>query len=207
MKKIILILLVLNSGLLAISIEKFIEEDIIACKAGNIETCLSVGKALSTGENAKNQDKKTLGMEFIRKACKYGKTEACDILGDSYYLEKNYQASRPYLIKSCNRGVKTACEAVGTIYRDGHETKQDDVQARIYYEKACELKSPDACINVAFMYRGGFGVTKSRTKEKSFYKKACDLENKAGCTLFTKMDNKDKGIEEPSLWSKFKNLF
>jgi TPR repeat protein len=69
------------------------------------------------------------------------------------------------------------------------------------------LKSPDACINVAFMYRGGFGVEKSRSQEKHFYKKACEFKSDAGCTMFRKMDNKDKGIEEPSLWTKFKGLF
>ena len=96
---------------------------------------------------------------------------------------------------------------MGTMYRDAQEIRQNDVLAREYYEKACALGSADACINVAIMYRGGFGVTKDRTSEKMFYKKACDAGSKAGCDSYTKMDNKDKGIEEPGLWDTLKSLF
>ena len=184
-----------------------VEAQIEACNKGNVQSCYDAGMTLTTGENAENQEKKNIGLEYIRKACKYGEEKACDALGDNYYKDKHYQAAKPYLIASCSRGIKHACEAMGTMYRDAQETRQDDVQARVFYEKACALGSADACINVAIMYRGGFGVRKDRTSEKMFYKKACDGGSKAGCDSYTKMDNQDKGIEEPGIWDKLKSLF
>ena len=184
-----------------------LDAQIEACHKGDVASCYKAGTALTTGKNAEDQEKKNMGLEYIRKACKFGEEKACDALGDNYYIDKHYQAARPYLENSCNRGIVTACEAMGTMYRDAQEIRQNDVLSREFYEKACVLKSADSCINVAIMYRGGFGVEKSRVQEKAFYKKACDAGSKAGCDSFTKMDNKDKGIEEPGLWDKFKSLF
>lgn len=184
-----------------------LDAQIEACHKDDVASCYKAGIALTTGKNAEDQEKKNMGLEYIRKACKFGEEKACDVLGDNYYIDKHYQAARPYLENACNRGIVTACEAMGTMYRDAQEIRQNDILAREFYEKACVLKSADACINVAIMYRGGFGVEKSRVQEKMFYKKACDAGSKAGCDSFKKMDNKDKGIEEPGLWDKFKSLF
>jgi TPR repeat protein len=127
-------------------------------------------------------------------------------MGDNYYKNQSYRAAIPYLEKSCDRGIKFACEAMGTIYRDGHDVRPDDVKCREFYEKACDLKSGDACYNVAIIYRGGFGVEKSRAKEKEFYKKGCDSGLKAGCARFVELDNQDKGIET-GIWSTIKGWF
>lgn len=185
-----------------------LHDEIKACRGGDIAQCYEAGIRLSTGENAKDQEKKNLGLEFVRKACKYGETKACDFLGDNYFKEHHYQASMPYLTDSCNkRKVKSACEAIGTIYRDGHETPRDDTLAREFYEKACALNSKDACINVALIYRGGFGIAKDRAKEKYYYQQACQAGSQAGCDSYTTMDNEDKGIEPPSLIDRLKSLF
>ena len=184
-----------------------IDVQIEGCNKGDIQSCYEAGLALTSGENAEDQEKKDLGMQYLRKAYKYGEKKACDVLGDHYYKNKSYHAAKPYLEESCERGIKDACEAIGTIYRDGHETRQDDVKAREYYEKACALGSKDACINVAIIYRGGFGVEKNRVLEKTYYKKACEHGSEMGCKRYTKMDNKDKGIEEPGIWDKLKSLF
>ena len=184
-----------------------VDNQVQSCKDGNITSCAKVGIVLTTGDNKDNQEKKELGLELLRKACKYQDVKSCDILGDNYYKDKHYQAAKPYLIDGCSRGIKHACEGMGTMYRDAQEVRQDDVQAREYYEKACELKSGDACINVAIMYRGGFGVKITRSLEKKYYKKACDAGSEVGCDAFKRMDNKDKGIEEPSWFDRVKKLF
>jgi TPR repeat protein len=183
------------------------DKQVMQCKDGNITSCHEVGVFLTTGDNKENQEKKELGLDLLRKACKYQNVDSCDILGDNYYKDKHYQAAKPYLKDACARKVKHACEAMGTMYRDAQEVKQDDVQSRYYYEKACELKSGDACINVAIMYRGGFGVKITRALEKKFYKKACAAGSSVGCDAFKRMDNKDKGIKEPSWFDKLKSLF
>lgn len=184
-----------------------IAAQIEACHKGDIASCYKAGMALTTGKNAEHQEKKAMGLEYIRKACKFGEVKACDALGDNYYKDKHYQAAKPYLEASCDNGVKHACEAMGTMYRDAQEIRQNDVLAREFYEKACALGSADACINVAIIYRGGFGVEKNRAEEKMYYKKACDAGSQAGCDSYTKMDNKDKGIEEPGFFEKLKSLF
>ena len=165
------------------------------CTNNDSTACYEIGLPLTQGENAKVQDILDEGMSYMRKACHNGEDRACDILGAQYFKNKNYAYAEKFLTKSCNRGKKTACESLGIIYRDGHDTKQDDVKAREFFTKACELKSGDACYNVAIMYRGGFGVEKSRTEEKSFYNKACLSKLKAGCDRYTELDNEDKGIE------------
>jgi len=176
------------------------------CKKDDATACYEIALPLVTGENAKAQDILEEGMSYMRKACILGENRGCDSMGEHYFKDKNYGIAKQYLSKSCNRGIKSACEAVGTIYRDGLDTKADDVKSREFYEKACDLKSGDACFNVAIIYRGGFGVEKSREKEKAFYKKGCDAGLKAGCDLFTDLDNEDKGIETGIL-ATIKNWF
>jgi len=170
-------------------------ENKVACMANDANACYAYALPLVTGENANVQDTKEEGLSYIRKACVLGHNKACDVLAENYFKDKSYIAARPYLEKSCNRGLKTACESMGVIYRDGHDVRPDDSKAREFFTKACELKSADACYNVAIIYRGGFGVEKSRATEKLYYTKACESGLKAGCDRFTELDNEDKGIE------------
>ena len=178
-----------------------------ACKVDNNATaCYYFALPLVTGENIKVQDIREEGMSYMRRACLEGENRGCDVMGENYYKDKNYNIAMTYLEKSCSRGVKFACEAMGTIYRDGHDVRANDVKSREYYEKACVLKSGDACFNVAIMYRGGFGVEKSRVKEKEFYKKGCDTGLKAACDWFVELDSEDKGIET-GIWATIKSWF
>jgi len=178
----------------------------VACYENNATACYMHGLPMITGENEKVQDIREEGLSYMRKACLLGETRGCDMMGKNYYKNENYQIAREYLEKSCSRSVKFACETMGTIYRDGHGVRPDDVKSREYYEQACDLKSGDACFNVAIIYRGGFGVEKSRVKEKEFYKKGCDAGLKAGCDRFTEFDNEDKGIET-GIWATVKGWF
>jgi len=94
-----------------------LDAQIEACHKDDVASCYKAGIALTTGKNAEDQEKKNMGLEYIRKACKFGEEKACDVLGDNYYIDKHYQAARPYLENACNRGIVTACEAMGTMYR------------------------------------------------------------------------------------------
>jgi len=178
----------------------------IACMENNASACYDYALPLVTGENAKVQDHREEGLNYIRKSCVLGYEKACDVMGENYYKDASYLAAKPYLEKSCNRGVKTACESMGVIYRDAHDVRHDDVKAREFFEKACALKSADACYNVAIIYRGGFGVEKSRQNEKSFYKSSCDYGLKAGCDRYTELDNEDRGVKT-GIWTTIKGLF
>lgn len=206
MRKIIGILLGL-SIVWAVELDEVSQAQITQCRSGDVESCYKVGLALSTGTNAEDQEKKNLGLEYIRRACKYGEEKACDTMGENYFKDKHYGGAKPYLEESCERGIVSACNALGTIYRDGHDVRQNDIQSRKYYKKACVLKGADACINVAIMYRGGFGVERNQTQEKLYYKRACDAGSEVGCKSFTRLDNEERGIEPPSIIDKFKSLF
>jgi len=201
-KKLLLLSLLLTLSLTASS-DALLKQK---CLNDDATACYKLALPLTQGDNAKAQDILEKGMAYMRKACLYGENKACDIMGDRYYQDKNYIIASEYLTKSCNRGIKTACESVAVIYRDGHLKKYDDVKAREFFTKACDLKSGDACYNVAIIYRGGFGVTKSRSKEKEFYKKACDEGLKVGCERFTDLDNEEKGIET-GMWATIKGWF
>ena len=203
MKKTLLTLTLLLTLNLSASTEALLKQK---CANDDATACYDLGFPLTQGDNAKVQDYLEEGMAYMRKACMYGENKACDVMGAQYFKDKNYIIADEYLTKSCNRGVKTACESLGIIYRDGHLKKFDDAKAREFFTKACDLKSGDACYNVAIIYRGGFGVTKSRATEKEFYKKGCDAGIKAGCYRFTELDNEDKGIET-GLWADIKNWF
>jgi len=191
----------------AIEFDESIQKQIEDCQGGHVPSCYDVGIRLSTGENAEDQEKKNLGLEYIRRACKYGEEKACDTMGENYFQDKHYGAAKPYFEASCERGIVSACTGLGTMYRDGLDMRQDDTKSRIYYDKACTLGDGDACINAAIIYRGGFGVEQNRLQEKSYYQKACDAGSEVGCKSFTRMDNEDKGIAPPSLLDRLKSLF
>jgi len=207
MKKLIALLCLGCISMNALELSPAVKTQIDDCQKGDVKSCYDVGIALSTGKNAEHQEKKDLGLEYIRRACVYGMDTACDTMGENYFKDKHYGAAKPYFEKSCKRGVVSACNALGTIYRDGLDVRQNDMLSREYYEKACALKGADACINVAIIYRGGFGVQRDRMKEKEYYQKACEWGSTVGCSSFKRMDNTDKGIEESGLWEKFKSLF
>lgn len=190
----------------AVELDKEINTKIEACQKGHLQSCYEVGVVLTSGENAEDQEKKDLGLEYLRRACSYGETKACDLLGENYFKDKHFFAAKQYLESACGRDSVTACSGLGTMYRDGNDVRQDDIKSRQYYEKACALGEKDACINIAIIYRGGFGVEKSRSMEKKYYQLACKNGSEAGCNSFTRMDNQDKGIPEPSLWERFKSL-
>ena len=187
-----IVLLTLLTGVLFASSNNNFQKE---CLENNATSCYLYALPLVSGENDKIQDIREEGMVYMKKACIYGENKACDVMGEKYYADASYIAARPYLEPSCERGIKSACEALGTIYRDGNNVKADDVLSREYYEKACDLKSGDACYNIAIIYRGGFGVTINREREKYFYKKSCDSGLIAGCHRYTELDNEDKGIE------------
>jgi TPR repeat protein len=207
MNKLIKIWILISISMYAVELDTTEEAQIVDCRSGNVQSCYAVGVVLTTGKNAENQEKKDLGLEYIRRACKYGHEKACDAMGENYFKDQHYGGAKPYLEKSCERGIVTACNALGTIYRDGNDVHQDDTLSREYYEKACMLRGADACINVAIIYRGGFGVDINRSQEKRYYHKACDAGSAVGCKSFTRMDNKDKGIASEGLWGSVKSLF
>lgn len=101
--------------------------------------------------------KKDLGLSYVRRACTSGEKRACDYLAENYFKDGHYLAAKPLYEDGCKRKVVQACLGLGTIYRDGHDVRQDDVMSCQYYEQACDLGSQDACINVAIIYRGGLG--------------------------------------------------
>lgn len=177
-----------------------------ACQDDNATACYLYALPMVTGENEKIQDIKEKGIAYMRQACVLDEYRACDVLGENYFSDQRYRAAIPYLDHSCDRGIKTACMAMGTIYRDGHDTRIDDAKSKEYYEKACMLKSADACYNVAIIYRAGLGAVKNRTSEKSYYKKACDIGLEAGCERYTELDNEDRNIET-GMWASIKNWF
>ena len=191
----------------ALELNKETLQQIEKCRNGDAKLCYKAGLFLSTGRNEQDQEKKDLGLEYIRRACSYGVKKACDTMGDNYFKDKHYLAAKPYLEKSCKRDIVFACNALGTMYRDGHDVRQNDVKSRHYYEKACLLKEPNACINVAIMYRGGFGVEKNQTAEKKYYKMACEAGSKAGCKSFKYIDDEEKGINTSSIIYRLKSLF
>jgi TPR repeat protein len=205
--KLVLVFFMGISSLNALELSKEINTQIEDCQKGNVLTCYEVGIVLTTGKNAEDQEKKDLGLEYVRRACKYGEVKACDYLGENYFKDGHFLEAKPLYEDACKRGIVDACLGLGTIYRDGHDVRQDDVISREYYEKGCELGSKDACLNVAIIYRGGFGVKQDRSMVKKYYKKACDAGSEPGCNSFKKLDNEDKGIEEPGLWEWFKSLF
>ena len=195
--------------LLFSSLSLFASEDKLqfACKAENNATaCYLYALPLVTGDNAKAQDIMEEGLSYMRRACLEGEKRGCDVMGENYYKTKNYKIAMKYLEDGCERNIRTACEYMGMIYRDGHDVRPDDVKTREYFEKACELKSGSACINIAFIYRGGFGVEKSRLKEKEYYKKACDAGVQTGCERYMDLDNEDKGIKS-GIWTTVKGWF
>ncbi len=176
------------------------------CQEHNASACYQYALSKAEKNKSGNQELSDDGIIYMREACSLLESKACDFLATYYFDNKLYGAAVPYLNDSCNRGSKDACLSLGSIYRDGHDVRIDDVKSREYYEKACTLKSGDACYAVALVYRAGFGVKKDRFQEKSFYKKACDNGLKAGCDRFTEMDDEDKGIKR-SFWEKIKSLF
>ncbi|TLU83211.1 MAG: sel1 repeat family protein [Chlorobium sp.] len=79
------------------------------------------------------------------------------------------------------KGNPEAQNKVGTYYKIGIGTEQNDTEAASWYRKAADQGYAEAQFNLGEMYEEGKGVAGNIETALSWYKKACDNGWKCGC--------------------------
>jgi uncharacterized protein len=90
------------------------------------------------------------------------------------------------------KGNPEAQNKVGTYYKIGIGTDQNDAEAVIWYRKAADLGHAEAQFNLGEMYEEGKGVAANIDMALTWYKKACENGWKCGCRNYLKL-MEDKG--------------
>lgn len=99
-------------------------------------------------KNAKNEEEKRSGLEFIESAAGKGDAKAANNLG--YILAfgdstlRDYDKALTWLHISAEAGLPTAMTQLGDLYREGLGTEKDTLRAIELYDKAIESGFADA---------------------------------------------------------------
>lgn len=163
-----------------------------ACSAGDAEPCGNLGYLYSRGLYVKKDEIK--GMDFLKKGCDGGYTQACINLtgiykpsnGEDYrdVIEKNLQL----LSKACDAGDASGCMKLG-------QSKDGFLKASKLFMQSCENGNAQACNTLGELYERGQGITQDRAKAESMYGMSCELDPEFQCYHLGERYEKGKGVE------------
>ncbi|NTU97440.1 MAG: sel1 repeat family protein [Chlorobiaceae bacterium] len=85
------------------------------------------------------------------------------------------------------KGNPMAQNKVGTFYKIGIGTEQNDTDAVRWYRASAEQGYAEAQFNLGEMYEEGRGVVRDIAEAVDWYKKACDNGWKCGCTKYRQL--------------------
>ncbi|WP_019001365.1 tetratricopeptide repeat protein [Succinimonas amylolytica] len=170
-----------------------------ACKQRYPESCIVIGDhyGVQPGNGGMIRDF-ARAVPFYVQACELGSDDGCEKTIELYkfageycdmdrnsggyvFSEKCFTDARKYLDGFCSRGRATACEALGSIYRDKYGFEDPEYQkASDYFMKACDLKLSLGCFDLAESYErlAEHGMERDFL---SIYLKTCDLKYDMAC--------------------------
>jgi TPR repeat protein len=138
-----------------------------ACKLKEPEGCFNFGSLLL------EQNKTKEAIKIYKNLCQRQKyPQACFRLGRIFYTFKDFNKTREYFLKACEKGVAQGCLNAGTILiKNSRNIKKDGKKAFELYKKSADLGLPEAYLNLAWLYQNGIGVKKDLKKAFLLYKK------------------------------------
>jgi len=103
----------------------------------------------------------SLGAECYHKACEYGDSLSCHIIGVAYYhglLRRDCIKAKGFFERACSKNIGDACAKLGWLYKYGcGEIKKNKQLSRKYLEKGCKLHNKQACKELRPLWRKVLG--------------------------------------------------
>jgi len=157
-------------------------------KFGN--ACFNMAKLYLAGKVDDASTAKTKGVEFLDRACAYGNSESCGVLGSFKLLGEQCDQDVPEaqrLFKlACEENDSKSCFKLGRTFLDGetkHGVPRDAVAAFPYMKKACELGDANGCQILAVMYAKGDGVEKNTKFSKEYKDLTLEILEQTGGSM------------------------
>ena len=176
-------------------------------------------------ENGANtRDNALKAANYYFKGCELGSLNACSVMGNVLFQDKNYKNAQAFLVKACNFDIKNppsyeepfkACFRLGQMHGDGIVFNKNMNSAMTFFKKACNKGSgyPQSCRTVGSIYRSGESVPKDYQKAIEYYQYECisfsdlssfriafdfeDFSNQSSsCSMLSGMYNAGWGVDK-----------
>lgn len=126
-----------------------------------------------------NPEKQTDNTNEITTEEQVMSPEECFEQGEKYFFDdKNIVEAEKWYRKSAEQGYARAQYALGTMYYDGKEIKQDFSEAFKWIRMSAEQGNADAQLILGYMYEGGDGVTENLSEAVKWYRKSAEQGDK-----------------------------
>lgn len=189
-----------------------------ACKAGELEGCLSfaesrgegaeerrdalvalqfachlehVPSCRKLGEWMQTEEQSTRGVEASNQACEAGDLRACVAIVD----EMPRARAQPLLAEACEQNIGEACNQLAVLLGQGLRVSQNLEQRFELEEKACELDSAEGCVAAGQALVFGSGVEVDTRRGVELLERGCDEGAVAGCTVLARIFSDGMGVE------------
>lgn len=129
---------------------------------------------------------------ILDKGCSFGKGNACYLMANIYWENKNKVEALKMYDRACQRGLKQGC-----FYFDFSD-KDENIQETTA-EKYCSQKIEVACLELGKIYN---------RREKfplalKYYQLSCDLKNQSSCSYVIELQGKiDKNFDKIKAYAK-----
>lgn len=123
----------------------------------------------------------SLAIKYLKNASeKYGFAKAQYELGNCYKrgrgVDRNLDIAIEYYTKAANQNYLPSMYALGSLYKDFGENKEDEQNQFVWFIRAAENGHPGAFGEVAECYYYGIGVEKNYAEAVEWYTKAAEQE-------------------------------
>jgi hypothetical protein len=156
------------------------------CKAGGLDACVDLGKAIEDAGGGIEAEEKALAL--YEKACKAGALRGCVAAGEH---KENGRSGTPDVAaalgayrKACEGNHPPGCTRLGRLYET---TVHDAGKALAAYRTACDAQDLEGCWRLGSVYELGKGVARDAAAAAELHKKACDGGQPQACTSLAHM--------------------
>jgi TPR repeat protein len=156
-----------------------------ACRAGDVNACLSVARIYEAKSGALLADVlhyDAAVREHFERACNLRSAEGC-----YRFAEKAYDADGPTRLRAyttgCEGGIQASCAGLGDLYAGGGPFPRDDARALTYYAPSCAAKVGSACRMLGYFHsQGRARLPKDDAAALDFFQQGCTAGDQAACT-------------------------
>ena len=158
-------------------------EQLIACEAGDAQSCGFIGERYRQGEGVtRNYD---TAFKYSLQACTGGYATGCLTLGRLYengtgVAQSNSEAIRHYEL-SCQGRSAYGCWRLGQHFEVGNIVTQDYEKSAESYKKACMLGAAVGCGHLGGAYERGTGVPQDYDAAYNYNRKGCRGNDTLSC--------------------------
>lgn len=166
-----------------------------ACDDGAPYGCARKGWMLMLGMGVqKSAKRRARGEQLLAATCEEGSVEACFLLGalldgGPNVIERDAPRAHELFVRSCDVGLRHACERLGGHHESGVVVSRDLTKATKLYDKACEAGSAVGCARAGIMRYRRLGVAQDIPRARDLLVEGCKRNQRLACDYLALLEH------------------